>query len=351
MSKNIVEITQSNSISKDSLPKEEITPFRNMSNLKGLFGAKKIVITSLLIFLFVALFISCAYIISSRKAKRPININALTNEKRRVPIEETINNELDGDSNSRNVQFRSVQDTTPGSGYERNVLLITNYISKHGNWQNKVSPDVLYNILKGINKVTLSVLDPYDADLNTKGLNYLKSFHLVVIDFVDGGYNLSPRCPMFVRALMQYIKEGGALFSCHDQFDDTHSRFITQEALEMLQLLGLKHANSHGKDGIAAFFDQTAISNTFFVANHAIDGDGFNIASTHQTYSRFDDACTTCKVIMKFSPNGPNSDEYLVTNRPFKGKTLNIRAGHTQGFTEPEKKVFLSSILWLLYDI
>ena len=156
---------------------------------------------------------------------------------------------------------------------------------------------------------------------------------------------------MFVRALMQYIKEGGALFSCHDQFDDTHSRFITQEALEMLQLLGFKHVDSHGKDGIAAFFDQTAISNTFFVANHAIDGDGFNIASTHQTYSRFDDACTTCKVIMKFSPNGPNSDEYLVTNRPFKGKTLNIRAGHTQGFTEPEKKVFLSSILWLLYDI
>ena len=27
--------------------------------------------------------------------------------------------------------------------------------------KNKVSPDVLYNILKGINKVTLSVLDPY----------------------------------------------------------------------------------------------------------------------------------------------------------------------------------------------
>ena len=153
MSKNIVEITQSNSISKDSLPKEEITPVRNITNLKGFHGAKKIVITSLLIFLFLALLISCAYIISSRKAKRHININALTNEKRRVPIEETINNELDGDYNSRSVQFRSVQDTTPGSGYERNVLLITNYISKHGNWQNKVSQDVLYNILKGINKV------------------------------------------------------------------------------------------------------------------------------------------------------------------------------------------------------
>ena len=77
MSKNIVEITQSDSISKDSLPKDEITPVRNMPNLKGLYGTKKIAIISLLIFLFVALLISCAYIISSRKAKRPININAL----------------------------------------------------------------------------------------------------------------------------------------------------------------------------------------------------------------------------------------------------------------------------------
>ena len=57
------------------------------------------------------------------------------------------------------------------------------------------------------------------------------------------------------------------------------------------------------------------------------------------------------KVIMKFSANGPNSNEYLVTNRPYKGKTLNIRAGHTTGFTEAEKKIFLSSILWLLYEI
>ena len=146
MSKNIVEITPSNSIAKDSLPKEGITQVRNLTNLKGLYGAKKIAITSLIIFLFMALFISCAYLIPSKKAKRPININSLANEKRRVPTEETINNELDGDSNSRTVQFRSVQDTTPGSGYERNVLLITNYISKHGNWQNKVSPDVLYNI-------------------------------------------------------------------------------------------------------------------------------------------------------------------------------------------------------------
>ena len=93
-----------------------------------------------------------------------------------------------------------------------------------------------------------------------------------------------------------------------------------------------------------AYFDKTAISNSFFVANHAIYGDSIPIACTHQTYSRYDGSCTTCKVIMKFSANGPNSNEYLVTNRPYKGKTLNIRAGHTTGFTETEKKIFLSSI-------
>ena len=54
---------------------------------------------------------------------------------------------------------------------------------------------------------------------------------------------------------------------------------------------------------------------------------------------------------MKFSASGPNSDEYLVTNRPGKGKTINIRAGHTTGFTEEEKQIFLSSILWLLYEV
>ena len=54
---------------------------------------------------------------------------------------------------------------------------------------------------------------------------------------------------------------------------------------------------------------------------------------------------------MKFSPNGPNDHEYLVINRPFKGKTLNIRTGHTHSFSEAEKNLFLTSILWLLYDI
>ena len=65
---------------------------------------------------------------------------------------------------------------------------------------------------------------------------------------------------------MQYIKEGGALFSTHDQFDETHSRFIFQEELDMLQLLGFRQVDSHGTSGSAAYFDKTAISNTFFLS-------------------------------------------------------------------------------------
>ena len=360
MSKNIVEITQSDSISKDSLPRKEITPERKLTNLKVLCGAKKIVLISLLIFLIVTLFISCAYLLLSQNKKTSLNLDELRNEKRRTPVLgshfnketkllplQTKEDMIEGGSSQ--MPARIVRAVT---GYERNVLLVTNYISKKGNWQNKVSPDVLYNILKQLKKVTLTIIDAYDTNLNSKSVSYLKNFNLVVIDFVDGGFNLASRCPSFVKALMQYIKEGGALFTCHDQFDDTHSRYITQEALEMLNLLGLKHYNYHGNSGSTVYFDKTAISNSIFVSNHAMYGDSFSVSYTHQTYSRYDESCTTCKVILKFnSASAANSYEYLVTNRPYKGKTLNIRAGHTTGFTEAEKKIFLSSILWLLYEI
>ena len=68
MSKNIVKITQSDSISKDTLPKEEITSDRNTTIFKVLCGAKKIVFISLLLFLIVALFISCSYILLSKNS-------------------------------------------------------------------------------------------------------------------------------------------------------------------------------------------------------------------------------------------------------------------------------------------
>ena len=58
--------------------------------------------------------------------------------------------------------------------------------------------------------------------------------------------------------------------------------------------------------GSVAFFDKTAINNTFFAINHILYGDVIPIANTHQTYSRFDESCTTCKVMMKFKANGNN---------------------------------------------
>ena len=67
---------------------------------------------------------------------------------------------------------------TKASKILQNVLLISNYLSKNGNWQGQVSPDVLYNILSQMNKVSFTVLDPYDTSLDTIGINYLKKFHL-----------------------------------------------------------------------------------------------------------------------------------------------------------------------------
>ena len=55
---------------------------------------------------------------------------------------------------------------------------------------------------------------------------------------------------------------------------------------------------------------------------------------------------------MKFYKDGPDETEYLVTNRPNHiGKTVSIRAGHKTTYNEREKRIFTSSILWLLYDI
>ena len=157
----------------------------------------------------------------------------------------------------------------------------------------------------------------------------------------------------FVRNLVQYLNEGGALFTGHDQFDATHQRFITQEAIDMLSVLGLIHQNGWGVgSGSTSYFEKSALKKSIFLINHALYGDSIPIAYTHQTYSRYNTSCETCNVIMKFVNNGGDVYEYLVTNRPNRiGRTVNIRAGHSTAFTEAEKKIFLSSILWLLYDI
>ena len=364
MSKNIIEIKQSDSISKESFSKIKIIADRSLAGPKVLCRAKKIPFILLLIFLILGLFISSAYLLLSKNSNfvndSSHNFGELPNEKIRANQQLSVidNGDIIRGLSSRTLNEGGTSSRTLNEGgtsitdYKRNVLLITNYLSKKGKDQNNISPDVLYNILNQMKKVTLTVLDAYDSTLDTKGINYLKKFHLVAIDFIDGGFNLAPRCPNFTKALMQYVKEGGALFSSHDQFDETDIRSVTQEAIEMLKLLGFIHQNSFGRgEGSIAYFDQTAISNSIFIANQAVYGDSIPISYTHQTFSRYDDSCTTCKVIMKFSPSGSNSYEYLVTNRPFKGKTINIRAGHSYQFTEEEKKIFLSSILWLLYEI
>ena len=201
-------------------------------------GTKRIAIISLLLFLIVTLFISCVYLLLSKNSKIYHNIDILSNEKHKDNINE--------EDNRRSLMHRAISSLNSNSmvGLERNVLLVTNHISKTPNGQSNISPDVLFNILTHIRKVNLTILDAYDKKINETGINYLKNFHLVVIDFCDGGYNLCPNAPSFIKALMQYIKEGGTLFTTHDQFDDTHNRFITQEALEMLNLLGFVHLNS-----------------------------------------------------------------------------------------------------------
>ena len=202
------------------------------------------------------------------------------------------------------------------------MLLITNYISKKADPGRGPSLDVIYKILSDMKTVKLTVFDAYDETLEKKNILYLINFDLVVIDLLDGGYSLWNRC------------------------------FIKQEAIDMLALLGFTHENSWGYSGRTAYFDKSAIDGSIFLVDYVFLGDSINIASTHQTYSKFDPSCKTCKVIMKFNKDGPDETEYLVTNRPNHiGKTVSIRAGHTTPYTEREKRIFTSSILWLLYDI
>ena len=69
MSKNIVEIKQNDSCSKDNLPKTKIIPEINIINHKIFYGKRKTMLISLLIFLISTLFIFCSYLFLSQKSK------------------------------------------------------------------------------------------------------------------------------------------------------------------------------------------------------------------------------------------------------------------------------------------
>ena len=353
----------------NSIPESEMKADTNMNKTK-ILSLKKIEFIILFIIILLGLFFFASYLSPSKKSQKNINIanEQLIEGLRKTPQQELVIKdnikelEIKNETIQPNKNELIEDDLKPGFikrnisttiSYEKKVLLITNHFSKTKNGQQNISPDVLYNLLSQIKTVKLTVLDAYDSNLDNKTISYLKNFDLVVLDFVDAGFTFADRCKNFTRNLMQYIIEGGALFSGHDQFDQTHKRFITQEGVDMLSLLGFIHQNSWGGgSGSTVYFEKSAIKNSIFLANHALYGDSIPISYTHQTYSKYNTSCKTCNVILKFVKNGADTYEYLVTNRPNnKGKTVNVRAGHSSSFTEAEKKIFLSSILWLLYEI
>ena len=388
MSEEIVEIKANDSISKNSISKRDMKKDINMNlnSQKTLCKVKKIAFISLLImFIFGLFFFTVCFFISKNSKKKSNLVNEPSRNLDQFQKAENLNqikqiqpeNQIKQEEDSvllkpvadplrsvPQVEIKQVQlinnivlnSSIPfpfNRNYTRRILLVTNHFSKNKNSQNRISSDVIYKILLEIKIVNLTVLDAYDPTLENKTIAYFKQFNLVVIDLIDGGYSFFERSKNFTKALIQYVKEGGALFTGHDQFDSTHKRFITQEALDMLKLLGLTHKNSWGVGGgSTVYFDYLALRNSIFLANLALYGDSIKIAYTHQTYSKFDSSCQTCNVILKFVKNGSNDYEYLITNRPNRiGKTVNVRAGHSTDYTEAEKKIFLSSILWLLYDI
>ena len=154
MSKNIVEIKQNDSSSKNNLPKAEIIPGRNNTNHKKLYCTKRILLICNLIFLIATLFIFCSYLLLSQNSKIPKNSDELSKEKKRgldiqnitpitklKPILEYIDPPSVSPTPLPNNKFVS------STEYERKVLLISNYLSKKENGQYNVSPDILYNIL------------------------------------------------------------------------------------------------------------------------------------------------------------------------------------------------------------
>ena len=348
----IVKLKKNNTTVKDEITNKRI-------DINKINNIKKITFISFLSLIIIGLFILSFYLLLSRnksnliitdkiKIDRAINIlkQKKINAESIVELKNLIKGKYLTNLNKNNKRFLE-------SDYKKEVLFISNFITKNKNGQGKYSTDTLYNILLQIKTINITIIDPIDLSLHNKTLSFLKKFDLVILDVCDAGYDISARHPQFTKYLIQYLNEGGALFSGHDQFDNTHKRYITQEAVDMLKLLGFNHINNWGVGrGNVASFNKPAINNTIFLVNYALYGDYINIDYTHQTYSRYDNTCKNCKVIMRFGKNNQDIYEFLVINRPnSKGRTVNIRTGHTNQITEQEKKIILSSFLWLLYDI
>ena len=119
----------------------------------------------------------------SKNSKIYHNIDILSNEKHKDNINE--------EDNRRSLMHRAISSLNSNSmvGLERNVLLVTNHISKTPNGQSNISPDVLFNILTHIRKVNLTILDAYDKKINVQVLITTKistwlSLIFVMVDII-----------------------------------------------------------------------------------------------------------------------------------------------------------------------
>ena len=143
MSENIVQIKQKHYFSRDNIPKREMISEMSMDRPKESCNAKKNVIISLLVFLIISLFISCAYLYLSQNSNKPnsadeqaLNLHSLNQKKDRI------------DSKTQKQNFRKVDSEQENSSdlynYKRNVLLITNHFSQTKNSHGLMSYIIYY---------------------------------------------------------------------------------------------------------------------------------------------------------------------------------------------------------------
>ena len=141
MSENIVQIKQKHYFSRDNIPKREMISEMSMDRPKESCNAKKNVIISLLVFLIISLFISCAYLYLSQNSNKPnsadeqaLNLHSLNQKKDRIDSKTQKQNFRKVDSEQENSELDlGVSSTLLAGKYinpKKNVLFVTNHFSK-----------------------------------------------------------------------------------------------------------------------------------------------------------------------------------------------------------------------------
>ena len=101
---------------------------------------QKNLLISLLIFLIATLFIFCSYLLLSHKSKASPIFEELKKQKQRslryikYSPPNDLKTQTDNESSTKSLT-NNEDNCYPVTGNEKNVLLISNYLSKNGNWQ------------------------------------------------------------------------------------------------------------------------------------------------------------------------------------------------------------------------